>query len=277
MPIVLPASQHPRDHLIVPDPHAYPEDDFRRFKWLGEYIMDTRPEVIINIGDMWEMGSLCSYEKGKRDYVYKNVKDDIESGHHAEKLMFDPLLKYNEQQAKNKKKQYRPIYVKLMGNHEYRVKRLLDLEPKWDGSVSMESFKTRLDLDEIIIPYLDFIIVDDIAYSHLFVSGTQGRPYSSARAMLMKKGMSCTMGHTHLLDHALMTKPTGDMCRGLIAGSFHDPKHQSFAGTQADLMWWNGVLHKRSVLRGSYDLEEISVTRLERMYEPQVQLELGVS
>lgn len=535
MPIILPASAYPRDHLVIPDPHAYPDDDFRRFKWLGEYIMDTKPEVIVNIGDMWEMGSLCvapstlilkadmtwveagslniddeiigfkegegkgsgvgksfrkfkkgfvtqntrfispkgykvttthgevicshdhmfmsyniknvkgavkkfrtgnelkvgyrivslgapwhdiacpltdkeigylqgfldgegyygngrlswsqndgfvadyvlslftklqtnvefyteadrpklkhyyikgsyleswrllqlirpvrllpkllndidgktcskfsgvkdaeilsieplkditviglettvgtyisnslfshncSYDKGKRDYVYKNVRDDIESGHTAEALMFGPLLKFNEAQAKNKKRQYRPSYIKLMGNHEFRVKRLLDLEPKWDGSVSMESFRTRLDLDEIIIPYLDFIIVDDIAYSHVFVSGTQGRPYSSARAMLMKKGMSCTMGHTHLLDHAHMTKPTGDMCRALIAGSFHDPKHASFAGAQADNFWWNGILHKRQVFKGSYDLEEISIKRLERMYEPQKQLDLVVA
>jgi hypothetical protein len=271
MPVILPASNIPRDHLVIPDPHAYPDDDFRRFTWLGQYIMDTRPEVIVNLGDMWEMESLCSYEKGKRNYVFKNVRDDIESGHHAEALMFEPLLKYNETQIKNKKKQYRPTYIKLMGNHEYRVKRLLDLEPKWDGSVSMDSFNTRLDLDEIVIPYLDFIIIDDVAYSHLFVSGTQGRPYSSARAMLMKKGMSCTMGHTHLLDHALMTKPTGAMCRGLIAGSFHDPKHKSFAGAQADLMWYNGLIHKRSVFKGSYDLEEVSIDRLERMYAPNEQ------
>lgn len=277
MPIILPASKTPRDHLVIGDPHSYPEDDFSRFKWLGQYIMDTQPEVIINIGDHWEMGSLCSYDKGKRDYVFKNLKDDIEAGHYAEKLMFEPLLEHNKQQAKNKKKQYRPQYFKLMGNHEYRVQRLLDYETKWEGSVSMDSFKTRLDIDETIVPYLDFMILDDIAYSHLFISGTQGRPYSSARAMLMKKGMSCTMGHTHLLDHALMTKPTGAMCRGLIAGSFHDPKHKGFAGTQADCMWYNGLMHKRDVFEGSYDLEEVSITRLERMYSPQKQLDLAVA
>ena len=277
MPVIIPANKTPRDHLVIPDSHAYPDDDFKRFEWLGQFIIDTRPEVIVNIGDMWEMGSLCSYDRGKRDYVYKNVRDDIESGHHAEALMFKPMLEYNKVQSKHKKKQYRPLYVKIMGNHEYRVKRLLDLEPKWDGSVSMDSFKTRLDLDEVVIPYLDFIIVDDIAYSHLFVSGTQGRPFSSARAMLGKKAMSCTMGHTHLLDHAMMTKPTGVMCRGLIAGSFHDPKHKSFAGAQADCFWYNGIIYKHGVLDGDYDLEEISIKRLERMYEPQKQLDLAVA
>lgn len=266
MPIILPKSNTPRDHLILPDDHAYPEDNFRRYEWLGQFILEKQPEVIVKLGDSWDMPSLCSYDKGKKDFVFRSLKEDIEAGHTAESIMFGPMLEYNDAMRKAKKKQYTPLVLKLIGNHEHRLKRLLDYEPQWQGTVSMDCFKTRLPLNEVIVDYLDFAVLDDIAYSHYFVSGTQGRPFSSARAMLTKKGMSCTMGHTHTLDTASLTKPTGELIRAVVAGSFHDPDHESFAGKQVDNVWWNGILYKHQVLNGSYDLEEISVTRLQKEY-----------
>lgn len=258
--------EEPRDHLIIPDDHAHPNDNFRRYEWLGNYILEHMPEVIVKLGDSWEMGSLCSYDKGKKDFVFKNVKADIEAGHKAEKLMFGPIVEYNETMKKWKKAQYRPIIIKILGNHEHRVQRLLETSPQWEGTISLDMFKTRLDLKETVVPFMDFVVIDGVAYSHYFVSGTMGRPFSTANAMLTKRAMSCTMGHTHTLDHATVVKPTGDLIRGLVAGSFHDKENVSFAGPQVDKIWWNGIIHKHNVVDGSYDLEEISVERLERMY-----------
>lgn len=267
MPIIYPHSEVPRDHLIIPDDHAHPGDNFRRYEWLGQYIMDTRPEVIIKLGDSWDMESLCSYDKGKKDFVFKNVEADIKAGHKSEQILYKPLVEFNKQQSRNKKKQYNPIVVKILGNHEYRVKRLLDYEPRWEGTISMDSFKTKQPVKETVVPFLEFIVIDGVAYSHYFVSGAMGRPFASARAMLAKRAMSTTMGHTHIYDTATITKPTGGQIRGLVAGSFHDPDHESFAGPQVDQIWWNGIVHKRDVFDGDYDLEEISVKRLQKMYE----------
>lgn len=267
MPIILPTSQTPRNHLVVPDEHYYPGDNFRRCEWLGQYIVEKQPEVIVRLGDMWDMPSLCHYERGKKSFMFQSVKEDIESGHKAEELIFGPMLKMNAGLAKQKKKQYTPLIVKILGNHEHRVQRVLDFEPRWEGSVSMDDFNTRLPIDEIVVPFGEFILVDDIAYSHYFASGVKNTPCSSARLMLQKKGMSCTMGHIHTLDHASFTKPTGETCKALIAGSFHDPDHESFAGPQVDRIWWNGLIMKHKVLKGNYDVEEVSIKRLQEMYE----------
>lgn len=267
MGLMLGSLETPRDHLIIPDVHAVPGENTRRYDWLAEVILERQPEVIVNIGDAWEMGSLCSYDKGKREFIFKNVKDDIEAGHKAEEHIFGPIIKYNNTRSQWKKKQYRPLILKFIGNHEYRVARLLQYETRWDGSVSMDSFNTRLDIDERVIDFLNFAVIDDIAYSHYFVSGTQGRPFASARAMLAKKGMSCTMGHSHVLDFANFVKPTGEMCRGLICGSYHDPDYASFAGPQVDLVWFNGLIYKHHVLNGDYDHEELSTRRLMKMFE----------
>jgi hypothetical protein len=266
MPLILPTSTERRDHLVLPDDHAMPDDNFRRFEWLGNYIMEHMPAVIVKIGDSWDMPSLCSYDQGKKEFVFKNVRDDIEAGHKAEELMFGQIVQYNNTMSKWKKKQYNPLILKCIGNHEVRVAKLLSYEPRWEGSVSMDDFRTRLDLKENIVDYLDFAILDNIAYSHLFVSGVQGRPAASARAMLAKKGMSCTMGHTHIWDTAELTKPTGERARALICGSFHDPDNKGFAGAQTDKIWNNSITHKHDVLNGDYDLEEVSINRLGRMY-----------
>lgn len=253
-------------HLVIPDEHYYPEDNFRRCIALGKFIVDQQPDVIVRIGDIWDMPSLCSYDKGKRGMVFKNVRADIEAGHKAEKLIFGPMLKLNEELASKKKKQYNPRIIKIMGNHEFRVARLLDLEPRWDGSVSMDDFRTRLPIQEEIVPFLDMIEIDGIGYSHYFSSGVQGRPFSSARAMLQKTGSSLIMGHVHILDHALLTKPNGKRIRGMFAGSFHDPDHKGFAGPQVDSAWWNGIIQLHNVNDGDFDIEEISVRRLLQDY-----------
>ncbi len=267
MPIELAKSPVPRDALIIPDEHYFPEDNFRRCEWLGEFIMERQPEVIVRLGDCWDMPSLCSYDKGKSSFVFKNTKDDVESGHFAESLIFGPMLKYNKVKSLGKHKQYNPIIVKLLGNHEDRVARLLSYEPRWEGSVSMNDFKTRLPINEIIVDFQDFIIIDDVAYSHYFASGVQGRPFSSARAMLTKKGMSCTVGHTHIREEASMTKPTGVQCRALIAGTFQDADHKGFGGVQVDALYWSGLIYKHEVFNGDYSLEEIPIKRLERMFK----------
>jgi len=254
------------DHLVIPDAHAFKEDNFDRFKWLGNLIVERQPEVIVNIGDFWDMPSLCQYDVGKKDFVFKNLKEDIESGHKAEKLIFSEIHKYNNTRTLSKKKKYTPTVLKLMGNHEARVSKLLTYEPRWEGTVSMDAFKTRQEMPETFVDFMSVAIVDDIAYSHYFVSGVMGRPFSSARALLGKKHMSCTMGHTHILDTADADKLDGNRARSLICGSFHDKNYKGFAGEQVDNLYWNGIIYKHGVNKGDYDREEISVERLENLY-----------
>lgn len=267
MPVYFEEVKEARTHLVIPDEHYYPGDNFRRCEALGKLIMDEKPDVIIRLGDMWDMPSLCSYDKGKKEMIFRNVKADLEAGHKAESIIFKPLLEYNKKQAKKKKAKYNPIIIKLIGNHENRVNRLLDYEPKWEGSISMDDFKTRLGIKETVIPYTDFAKIDGVYYSHHWASGVLGRPFASARAMLTKRGASCTMGHTHILDQALLTHPDGNIVRGLFAGCFKDPDNVGFAGVQVDMLYWSGVFLKHNVNKGSYDLEEIQVNRLFDMYK----------
>lgn len=259
-------SKETTEHLVIPDDHAFPEDNFRRYEWLSNYIYEHKPPVIVKLGDSWDMSSLCSYDKGTKSFMMRNIKEDLEAGHYAEEVMFSRVLKYNARAVINKQKQYRPTVIKLIGNHEYRLQKMLESEPRFEGMYSMDDFNTRTGLPELTVDYLDSLIVDGVCYGHLIASGVIGRPFASASAMIRKTGMSCTMGHIHTLDISSLTKPDGTRMRGLIAGSFHDPEHKSFAGRQVDRLWWNGIVHKRNLVNGDYDLEEISIDRLAKEY-----------
>lgn len=72
--------------------------------------MDARPEVIVRLGDMWDMASLCSYDKGKKEFTMRSVGDDLEAGHHAETLIFGPMMRFNHQQRSQQAKTVQAPY-----------------------------------------------------------------------------------------------------------------------------------------------------------------------
>jgi hypothetical protein len=263
LPFKIPNTGAPRSHLVLPDSHTYPKDNLRRYAALGNYIVEHQPEVIVNLGDFADMPSLSSYDKGKKEFVFQNVQDDIESLHAAEEVLYAPMHTYNRYQAKIKKKQYEPIIIKILGNHEARLSKLLEYEPRWASkTVNMDAFNTRQSINETVVPYMDWIEIDGVYYSHLWVSGVLGKAVPNAKAILTKKGVSATMGHTHILDSAQMTKPNGTRIRGLIAGCFQDPDHAGFGGTQVDKIYDNLIVHKHDVCEGDYDMSEVSIGRL---------------
>ena len=259
-----------RKHLVIPDAHAKPGESLRRFEWLGELIMQEMPDVIIDIGDWYDMESLCVYDKGTKTAEGRSYKDDIEAGREAERLSFGRILDYNNKMTRSKKKKYNPTIIRTMGNHEApRIKRYLEKNPEMDA-VSTRDVISPMggDLDMRTFDFLSPAITDGIAYSHYFVSGIMGRPITGAHLLLSKKMMSCTMGHSHLRDWAEGMRIDGTRMQGLICGSFHDPDHDStYADTQAQGLWWNGLHIKNDVDQGNYDRTEVSVKRLQKMME----------
>ena len=66
-------------HLVIPDTQVQPGSPTKHLKALGNYVAETRPEVLVCIGDWADMKSLCSYDKGTKGFDSRSYKDDIES------------------------------------------------------------------------------------------------------------------------------------------------------------------------------------------------------
>lgn len=259
-----------RKHLLIPDSHASPNEDLRRFEWLGKLIIDEMPDVIIDIGDWFDMGSLCSYDKGTKSFEGRRYKADIRAGHQAEQLAFGPILDYNKRAAENHRRRYFPTIIRITGNHEHRIHKAIERQPELDGAISLDDLYSSLDeqLDMQRYPFLTPVMVDGIAYCHYFVSGVMGRPVSSAQVMINKHHTSCTAGHLHTRSWAEGVRADGSRIQGLICGAYHDPDHRSgYAAGQSQDLWWNGLYIKDNVVEGNYDKTEISVQRLMERYK----------
>lgn len=255
-------------HLIIPDAHARPNEDLRRFDWLGELILQEMPDVIIDIGDWYDMESLCSYDKGTKSFEGRRYKDDIASGHEAERRSFGRIVEYNNTMTRHKKKRYEPLILRCRGNHEQRIQRAIERQPELDGVISLSDTLCNYDLNIDVADFLVPRIIDGIAYSHYFVSGVLGRPLGSAHLMLQKHFMSCTCGHSHTKDWAGGVRVDGLRMQALVCGSFHDLDHSSsYANFQSEGLWWDGLHIKNDVREGDYDRTEISIQRLQEMME----------
>jgi hypothetical protein len=249
-------------HLIIPDPHAHPDHSNERADYLGKLILDIRPDVVINMGDMFDMPSLSGYDKGKASFHGRNYKKDIAAGLDFDERMWGPI---------RRAKKRRPRAVFIEGNHEERQRRMLEYSPEFDGAVSFNDF----DLDrnyQDIVRYTGgtpgSIEIDGIIYAHYAISGVMGRPISGehpAYSLLTKQFQSVTVGHLHVLDYCTRTDMLGKRMHGLISGVYMD-YDADWAGHEICKMWNRGVVIKKNVENGDYDLEWVSLARLKKEY-----------
>lgn len=249
-------------HLVIPDSHAHPDYNNRRFNWLGELIVDLKPDVVINLGDMADMPSLCSYDKGTKGFEGRRYHKDINAVLDAQERMFAPIKR-----AKKK----RPRFVMLEGNHEHRIERAISSDAAHlEGIISLDDLGYE-DFGWEFVKYNGstpgIIEIDGIAYAHYFTSGIMGRPMGGvhpAYQLLTKQFMSCTQGHTHTTDYCVRTAANGRMIMGLVAGVYQD-YFADFAG-EANELWWKGVIFKQNVEDGKYDPQWISMEAIKKAY-----------
>lgn len=254
------------DHLFIPDCHVKHGQNLDRFKWLSNLILDRRPEVIVCAGDFADMESLCSYDKGLRKFEGRRYKKDIDAAIDAQTVLFAPLAKLQKQQRDNKKKVYSPLTVMMIGNHEHRIERATQLDPILEDTISIDDLKYHEYWDEVW-PFLESDSINGVHYAHYFVSGVMGRPINGehpAAYLLAKQHVSCTVGHSHLVDYAQRTAANGKKLHGLVGGCFTE-EYEDYAGVANDL-WWRGVVYKHNVKDGEYDPEFISIERLKEEY-----------
>lgn len=250
-------------HFVIPDTQAAPGHPDDHMTWAGKYAVKNKPDVIIHLGDHWDMPSLCSYDKGKGQMEGRRYLADIKAGNDSMDKFMAPILKEQKRQRKNKEKIWKPRLVFIMGNHEQRIERAIDDNIQLADLLGYHDFNL-LHYGWEVIPFLEVEVIDGVAYSHYFTSGVMGRPVSSARLMLNKKHMSCVMGHVQDRDVAFARRADGTRMTGLFAGIFnqHD---ESYLNAQTNDSW-SGVWMFNEVKDGAFDEMPVSLDYLRRKY-----------
>jgi hypothetical protein len=248
-------------HLVIGDQHAHYQHNNERATWLSKLIIDLQPDAVINIGDAADMPSLSGYDRGKKSFQGRTYRADIDSHLDFQQRLWEPVIK---------RKKRLPQRVFLIGNHEDRITRAIDLQPELDGAIGLKDLELERYYQDVV--YYDGrhpgnICIDGVYYAHYFVNGGSGRAISSehqGNALLAKRHASCTVGHNHRLDYCSHATANGTRIHGLSVGCFLD-FDLPFAG-ESNKLWWRGIVIKHNVEGGQYDAEFVSLDRLRKEY-----------
>lgn len=252
-------------HIYIPDMQCQKDVPTNHIAAASRYILEKRPDTLINAGDTWDMPSLSSYDgPAKKGFNQLDYEADIEAGNEGLRLLDSAIDAHNKSHPR--RKQYKPKRILTLGNHENRIWRAADDQP-WMRNTMMAGLQYgRWEP----IPFLQPIIIDGISYCHYYCRNAKGKVtrskngQASAMAQVVREGISATAGHAQGLDVHIQPIGDGTRRRGIIAGSFyqHEPSYMTPQGQNH----WRGILVKHEVRDGDYDLLEVSLDYLLRAY-----------
>lgn len=254
-----------KKHLIIPDVQCKDGVPLDHLRWAGNYAVAKKPDVILCIGDFCDMESLCSFDYGKKAFEGRRYRKDIATAHLAMEMFITPILAEQERQRRNKEKVWKPRLVLTLGNHEERINRAVDSDPKLEGTLSIKDLGYE-GFGWEVVPFLEPIAIDGVMYSHYFVSGVMGRPVTTAQNLINKKHQSCVMGHVQGRQIAYSTRADGTQITGLFVGGYY--QHQEdYLKTQGNDQQWHGLWMLHQVNEGSFDEMPISINFLKQKYD----------
>jgi hypothetical protein len=229
-------------HFIIPDTQTQPGVPTDHFDWIGAAIRRYKPDVVIHLGDHWDFPSLSRWsDSGSLDMEGRRFRDDVEAGN-------DALL-----QLHRAMKGWKGRKILLRGNHEDRLTRAIEANPKFEGAIGFHMFADRR-LGWEVVDYVGsspgIVTVDGISYAHYFANPNTGKPIGGTITnRLAKIGTTFVQGHVQGLLQGNVQFATGQMRHGIVAGScyLHDESYKGVANAH-----WRGVVVLNEVHDGQF-------------------------
>lgn len=254
----------PKRHFIVPDTQVRPGVPTSHIDWIAQAIVDYMPDVVVHIGDHWDMPSLsvhdgpCSMKMEGARY-----EDDIQAGNEAFARLCAPMEAEQARRVRRKIKRWNPRKMFLFGNHENRIERAMNRDPKWAGVIGYHHLLTR---DWERHGFLERVWQDGILYSHYFQSAHSSHAIGGTiDNRLNKIGASFVQGHEQGFRYGTRIQASGANWHGLVAGScyLHDEDYRGAQGQSH----WRGVVILNEVRDGDYCVMPLTLDYLCRRYE----------
>lgn len=240
--------------IIIPDTQVVPDEDLSHLVWIGKYIAERKPNAVIHLGDHWDMPSLSSYEKrGSKWFEGKRYAEDIRAGNVGLELLAEGMDGFVPE-----------TQWLLRGNHEFRIERAIQEDPRLDGTIGYQDFNDTA-LGWTPFDFLKPVEYGGVYFSHYWYTPGTGRPYGGTiENQLRAIGHSFSAGHTQGLKWGRRELATGQVQIGLVAGSCYR-HNEAYRGHQA-ASEWRGIVVKFELADGNYDPMFVSMNYLERRY-----------
>ena len=256
--------------LVLPDAHAEPEHSNERFEALGNMLIETRPDNIVQLGDFMSLDSVSTYSTTKpllREG--KRLIDDLLAGKDAYDKMTAPTERFNNSRSRNKKKKYKPNKIWHNGNHEDRVYKYIVESPELLGLVNhndlLELEKDKWDIKK----YREYSSYEGIQFVHIPMCKRMNQPISGeyvARRAADMHSSTVIFGHTHRLVTHDSKKHGRETNYGINAGWFGDYTPGYVQGNDDNCDWWAGVLQLIHTAPGKIIVIPIDMDTLKKEY-----------
>lgn len=261
-----------RRHFIIPDCQIKPGVPTEHINHIAQALVDYRPDVIVCLGDFWDMPSLSSYSQpGSLEKEGARIRADIDVGNEAFARLVEPMQREIARRAKGHRTRWTPECHFALGNHCDRITRAVHADPRLEGILSLDMLQTPGFERH---PFLEIFEIDGVSYSHYFCNTHSGRPIGgSIDNMLGKIGRSFVMGHIQGFAYGQKQYP-GELTRhGLVVGSCYRHREE-YRGRQG-ASEWRGVVVLNEVRNGDYCIMPLTLDYLERRYNSHQGARLG--
>ena len=248
---------------FIPDLQIKPNVPLDHLKWIGTYLAEKKPDIIVQIGDAADMHSLSSYDVGTKAFEGRSYREDVEVVKDGMSMLMRPIQEEQLRLVRNRDKRWNPELLLTLGNHEDRINRAINLDRKLDGLISISD----LGFDDFgwnVFPFLKVVVREGIAFSHFFTSGVMGRPVTTSQMLLTKKHMSCIAGHQQGRSIAYGRRADGIEMTAIICGSCYQ-HNEEYLGEQNNTHF-RGMYMLHEVKDGSFDEMAVSLDYLRRTY-----------
>jgi hypothetical protein len=235
---------------VIPDVQAKDGVPLEHLAWAGQYFADKQPDDIVCLGDFADMPSLRDDDRGRKSYEGRRYIKDVEAARKGMDLLVSPI---------RKARGYRPRLTLTLGNHEHRINRAQDGDPKLEGTFSLKDLSYE-DYGWKVFPFLEVINIGGVHFSHYFPSGVMGRPCTTARKIINTYHVSAVAGHQQGREVAYAKRGDGNNITAIIAGSFY--QHDEDYLTPMANKCWRGIIMLHEVQDGQYDEMFVSLNYL---------------
>lgn len=242
----------PRRHYVIPDVQVRPGDATDHLDWIAVDIIRRKPDVIVCIGDFWDLPSMSSYSApGGLEKENSRLLADIEAGREAMARLTAPIWKEIKRLKDNKKKQWNPRWIFTEGNHEHRAARLAINDARFEGVVGTH----LLDVETFGWERYKFeqpVQVDGVWYCHYWKTAHSPRPIGGTiDNRLNKLGFSFVQGHEQGKRYGDRPLANGKTIHGLVVGSCYLGT-ELYRGPQG-ANEWRGVAVLHDVRDGDFE------------------------
>lgn len=255
--------------LILPigDAHISAEDDLERFKYLSKFIVDKKPDVIVFMGDFLTMDALNFFDKDKRKKLEgKRYKKEIDKGNEALDIIFFDLLELQEKLRQQKLKIYKPEIYFLEGNHSFRVKRYLEIDPTFEGLIGIEQDLKLKERNIKFIPYREYLDLNGIAFTHIpFNKCKEISGVNITRKISQVLYTSCVFAHVHSMEYESFKRHGQKDLQQILSVGCYFEKHEDYVHGRIT-EYWKGLVLLDSFKSGRFDIQTFSLETLKRKY-----------